>query len=307
MAASTLPRGLILDLVTPLRADGELDEKGLQTLLGRILPHVQGILLAGPCGGEGEKLPADLREALLRRSLPLIGGAVPILVWVSQPSAESVKETVDLLQKRLKRESYRGGVFWVDTPLYYQGNRGLARYYEELAGRYGRGWVLHNDPELIRPTKRPFKRENIRTNILKRICELEGVEGLIFSGSLERANHYQKAVRAEPRFRIYDGEETRFLSHPNLGGVVSLGANLAPKAWKKVTSSSLGLEREEYPDRLRQIFEAGARVGELVGLYHRNPVPLVKQALFRMGILESPFSFRGDAEPQGSEELLTWL
>ena len=226
---------------------------------------------------------------------------------MSQPSAASVKETVDLLQKRLKKEKYSGQVFWVDTPLYYQGNRGLIRYYEEMAGQYERGWVLHNDPGLIRPNKPPFKRENIRTNILKRVCLLEGVEGLIFSGSLERANHYQKAVRSAPRFRIYDGEEIRFLSHPSMGGVVSLGANLLPKAWQKVTSSSLGLEKEEYPDRLQQIFDAGAQAGALVGLYRRNPVPLIKQTLFRKGILESPFSFRGDAEPQSAKELFDWL
>jgi dihydrodipicolinate synthase/N-acetylneuraminate lyase len=307
MAASTLPRGLILDLVTPLKPDATLDDRGLARLLRRVLPHVQGILLAGPCAGEGEHLPAGLREALLRRAIQETEGRIPLLVWVSQSSADTVKETVDLLRKRVKRERYRGEVFWVDTPLYYQGNRGLTHYYEEMADRSDGKWVLHNDPELIRPIKRPLKRENIRTSLLKRICMLEGVEGLIFSGSLERAYNYQKAVRSAPGFRIYDGEETRFLSHPSLGGIVSLGANLMPRAWQKVTSSSLGLEREEYPDRIQQIFEAGAQVGELIGLYRRNSAPLVKQALFGMGILESPFSFRGGAEPQEAGALLAWL
>lgn len=138
---------------------------------------------------------------------------------------------------------------------------------------------------------------------------MEGMEGLIFSGSLDRVQNYQKAVRSAGDFRIYDGEEARFLSHPSLGGIVSLGANLAPRAWQKVTGSSLNLDvaREKYPDRLQQIWEAGANISDLMSLYAGSSVPLMKLALFRKGILESPFSYRENADPENSKKMMDWL
>jgi dihydrodipicolinate synthase/N-acetylneuraminate lyase len=156
--------------------------------------------------------------------------------------------------------------------------------------QFDRQWVLHNDPKFIRRLRRPLKRNNIRTSIMKDLCTIEGIRGLIFSGPLERAYNYQKAVRTRPEFRIYDGEESRFLSHPSMSGVVSIGANLAPKAWQRIAESTInpGSDRGEYPDRLQQIWETGRYVSDLMRLYQQNPVPLIKKRLSEMGIIEGP-------------------
>ena len=91
-------------------------------------------------------------------------------------------------------------------------------------------------------------------------------------------------------FRIYDGGETRFLRHPSLSGLVSAGANLAPVAWQKITEFSLGQkgDRNGYPDQLQQIWELGSYLQELKDLYERLAVPLIKQILSDMGIIDSP-------------------
>ena len=149
--------------------------------------------------------------------------------------------------------------------------------------------ILYNDPELIKQMPRPFKRTNLRTGILKELACIEGIRGLIFRGALDRAHNYQKAVRARPDFRIYDGDESYFLRHPSLSGLVSLGANLAPKAWQRITASSLNLNgnHKDYPDHLRQIWELGAYLQDLKDLYHGISLPLVKQILSDMGIIDS--------------------
>jgi len=143
-------------------------------------------------------------------------------------------------------------------PLSYHSNRGLPDYYRELQTIVTVPLVLHNDPGCVHIT-RTFKRHNIRTAVLKELVRIEGIAGLIFSGSLERAHHYQRACRGRKDFRIYDGDEKRFLEHPSMGGVVSVGANLAPGAWERITQSSIQLHahRENYPDRLQQIWESG--------------------------------------------------
>ena len=139
-------------------------------------------------------------------------------------------------------------------------------------------------------TTRTFKRHNIRTAVLKELVQIEGIAGLIFSGSLERAHHYQRACRKRKDFRIYDGDEKRFLEHPSMGGVVSVGANLAPGAWERITQSSIQLHahRENYPDRLQQIWESGDYLKNMVTLYGQSPAAMIKTILSEMGTIGTP-------------------
>ncbi len=283
------PRGLIVDLITPLKNDGAIDETGLERLIERVAPHAQAILLAGPRHGEGEGLGTDLRHELLMKAMAAMADRpISLFMWITGNTETETRENILALQKRLGNHRPKDGLFWVDTPLAYHSNRGLPDFYRELETMVKYPLVLHNDPDCIHPS-RPFKRRNIRTAVLKELVRIEGIVGLIFSGSLERAHHYQKACRKRPHFRLYDGDETRFLGHPSMGGVTSVGANLAPGAWGKITRSSLQLHahRENYPDRLQQIWESGDYLSNLVTLYHQTPVPIIKTILSDMGIIET--------------------
>ena len=230
MAALSLPRGLIVDLVTPLKQNGDIDGRSLGRQLDRVLPHVQAVLIASPYLGEGGNLTAGQREELMEKTLVVVRGQVPVLVWITQDTEQKTRETLALLSKTLKTRKYKGQVCWLDTPLYYHSNRGLVSYYRNLTTLTREPWLLHNDPGLIDQLARSFKRNNIRTAILKEILGIEEIQGLLYLGSLDRAGNYQKATRARPDFKIYDGDELRFLTHPSLSGVVSAGANLSPKA-----------------------------------------------------------------------------
>jgi dihydrodipicolinate synthase/N-acetylneuraminate lyase len=80
--------------------------------------------------------------------------------------------------------------------------------------------------------------------------------------------------------------------HPSLSGLVSAGANLVPEAWQRMTESSLRIkdDGDVYPDQVQQIWELGAYLQELKGLYEGSSVPLMKQILSDMGIIDSPAS-----------------
>ncbi|MDY7037318.1 MAG: hypothetical protein SV375_14280, partial [Thermodesulfobacteriota bacterium] len=127
------------------------------------------------------------------------------------------------------------------------------------------------------------------------LARIEDIRGMIFSGSPDRVRNYQKAVRSRTEFRIYDGDESYFLRHPSLCGVVSIGANLAPGAWEKITASSLNLSNNQkaYPDYLRQIWDLGEYLRNLRDIYHGNFTPFVKCILYDMGIIEDPFCTSG--------------
>ena len=289
MEYSSAPRGLIVDLITPLK-NGAIDGTGLKKLLERVLPHAQALLLAGPRHGEGERMEMAMRDELLKKAMDAATGRpVSLFVWVTGNTETQTRNNILALQERYGENRPEGGLFWADTPLAYHSNRGLPDYYRELQTILTVPLVLHNDPDCVHTT-RTFKRHNIRTAVLKELAQIEGISGLIFSGSLERAHHYQRACRKRKDFRIYDGDEKRFLEHPSMGGVVSVGANLAPGAWEKITQSSIQLHahRENYPDRLQQIWESGDYLKNMVTLYGQTPAAMIKTILSDTGTIETP-------------------
>ena len=291
MAFPILPRGLIVDLITPLNTDGSIDGRGLGRLLDRVSPYAQALLLASPRTGEGKNLSSRHRSELLEKTLVVVRQRpIPVLMWSSGDTEEATRHTLFEMRRVLKKLNYGSTVYWVDSPLYYHSNRGLSSYYHDICSDVREAFILHNDPELIKDISRPFKRSNIRTAILKELMAAENIMGLIFSGSLDRAGNYQKACHGRKEFRIYDGDETAFLEHPSMSGVVSAGANLAPKAWQKVTESSIMTagDRKNSPDYLQQLWEVGIYLRNLKDIYETMPVVIIKEVLYDMGIIETP-------------------
>lgn len=285
------PRGLVADLVTPLRPDRSIDDTGLERLLKRVVPHVQAILLASPHTGEGTGLDPAQRLALLDKTLGLIPPpGVPIFVWITQDTREKTETAIQLLSQGLTKQSPSTPVFWVDTPLYYHSNRGLPDHCRRLCEISGNPILLHNDPKIMESIARPFKRRNIRTAILKELAAIEGIAGLIFYGAIERAHHYQKACRKVTRFRIYDAQESHFLDHPSMSGVASAGVSLAPGAWNIITRSSLQISGDDTvsPDQIQQLWELGEYLRNLEALYRSAPAYAIKAALAQIDLIETP-------------------
>jgi dihydrodipicolinate synthase/N-acetylneuraminate lyase len=289
MTAENLPKGLIVDLITPLNDNGGIDSKGLDVLLRKVLPYADAILLAGPQMGEGRGLDLELKIDLFEKATAFIQGNVPIFFWISEDLLGGTKDVITHLEAFLESSKYKGMVFWLDSPLYYHSNRGLYNHYKDLTLNTRYPFVLYNDPGLIKLLERPVKRSNIRTDILKDLSKIAKIKALIFRGSLTRANNYQKALNTRPDFRVYDGDEARFLEHPSLSGVVSIGANIVPGIWSKVTRASLGMIKEdrERSDHLNQIWVIGELLRDLMQIYSRDPVWIIKQALFELKIIGS--------------------
>lgn len=310
MEFPNLPRGLIVDLITPLRNDGAIDGRGLGRLLDRVSPYAQALLLASPQIGEGKNLSSRHRSELLEKTLVVVRQRpIPIFMWSSRDTEEATRQTLFEMREVLKKRNYGSTVYWVDSPLYYHSNRGLPAYYHDICSDVLEPFILHNDPEFIKDISRPFKRSNIRTAILKELLAIENITGLIFSGSLDRAGNYQKACHGRKDFRIYDGDEAAFLEHPSMSGVASVGANLAPKAWQEVTQSSIMTtgDRKNYPDYLQQLWEVGIYLRNLKDIYGTMPVVIIKEVLSDMGIIETPTCTEGSQDVEESKRRIKEL
>jgi len=287
MEFNKTPKGLIVDLITPLDDKGDIDNDGLGSLLKKVLPYADAVLLASPQMGEGTDLSLTLKTDLLKKAAAFIQGKIPIFFWISEDSAENTEKTLAFIEDALESHNYEGGVFWLDSPLYYHSNRGLYDHYQDLTLNTRYPFVLYNDPGLITMLERPLKRCNIRTSILKNLAEIGKIKALIFRGSLTRVNNYQKALNRRPDFRVYDGDEDRFLEYPSMSGVLSIGANIAPRIWSNVTRASLGLleEDREKRDYLHQIWEMGKLLKNLRQIYNINPVWTIKRSLVDLNII----------------------
>ena len=132
MEVNKAPKGLIIDLITPLDDKGDIDDKGLGTLLNKVLPYTDAVLLASPQMGEGSGLSLKLKTELLKKVAAFIQGRMPIFFWISEDSVEGTKKTLAFLEGALESYNYEGEVFWLDSPLYYHSNRGLYDHYQVL-------------------------------------------------------------------------------------------------------------------------------------------------------------------------------
>lgn len=306
MADSTCPRGLIADLITPIGPNGAVNSPGMDRILERVLHHVQAVLLCGPDAGDGAALGQAQRLDVLLSAMKKVNGRVPLMVWITCSTQDDTCSMLEVLEKGVEKEEYPGQIFWLDTPLVYHSNRGLPQHLRDLASFSSRPIILFNDPDRVKREAGPLKRANIRTAILKETALLEGVSGLIFRGGMDRARNYQKAVRFRSGFRLYDGDEAQFLSHPSSHGVLSAGVNLAPSAWQRITASSLGMTGEEqrYPDNLKHIWELGQYLEALRGIYAEEPARLIRGALDLAGVPGTAGSYEEIPEEEAVNRLL---
>lgn len=277
------PKGLIIPLVTPLDERGEIDWASLKRLIERTLPSGDALFVAEGMIGEGLSLPNRKRLELLTRAREIVAGRKPLFL---SPTAETPEETLKnmiTLGKIFSRGPGKETIFWVDLPLWYHSNRKLPNLYLEWARQTPFPILLYNHPSLIAQLGRSLKRRNIRTAVMKRLCENEQIVGLIQVGNLKRTIHYQRAVRSRRDFRFYDGDEMNFLDSPSSSGVVSLGANLFPKEWSEIVAASL--TPSEDPGQNLLILKQSQKLRELRQVLRAPSVKNLKIALAYLGII----------------------
>jgi dihydrodipicolinate synthase/N-acetylneuraminate lyase len=83
---STQWEGVFATVTTPFAEDESLDLEALEARLVQLVDSgVGGVVVLGPLG-EGESLAPWERDAVVRRSVRAVGGRVPVLVAVAEPT-----------------------------------------------------------------------------------------------------------------------------------------------------------------------------------------------------------------------------
>ena len=145
------PKGLIVDLVTPLHPDLSLDEAGLGRLVDRVISQADAILAGSPDVGEALELPGATRRRLLAALVAAVAGRVPLFLGITGHSQEETRELALAVHEDCRRLSPGAPVFLADLPLWYHSNRGLPQSCRRLLEEVDRPLVLLNLPAPDQP------------------------------------------------------------------------------------------------------------------------------------------------------------
>ena len=272
-------RGVVPPLVTPLKADGSLDVRGLCRLVDHVMRGgVHGLFLLGTTG-EAPDLPYGLRRELVRRVCAKVRGGrgrgrrVPVLVGITDTVfAESVQMA--------EYAAEQGADAVVAAPPYYfaAGQPELLAYYRKLADSLPLPLFLYNMPSQVKVM--------IDVKTVVALAEHPNIVGLKdSSGNIGYFNACRYALRDRPDFAILMGPEEAMGEVVLMGasGGVAGGANMFPRLYVDLYEAALAKD----VDRVRELQERVMRVSSLIyGVGHHNSsfVKGVKCALSLMGI-----------------------
>lgn len=257
--------------------------------LGATAPYVDGWVIDPPFWNPAFRGPHLQAHDLdhIPRLVARLPDYQPVAVRITGRDRAETFENVQSLEEKLEKDARFASLLWLDTPLFYHGNRGLPAVYEQLDVLSHRPFLLENDPERVRPVKGWGRHVNLRTSVLKTLAFNPRILGLIHHGSLKRIFHYAKAVVKRPDFALMDGEERTFLEYPSTTGVVSLTVSLAPRLWRKLMDRKGVSARAQDTQGYMALMKA---LQEGLNAVAPDPLHTVPWALHRLGFLLSRHS-----------------
>lgn len=213
--------GIIVPLVTPLSANGQIDIEGLSNLIEHVIEGgVHGIFILGTTG-EAQSISMQQREEMIRETGRILKNRLPLLVGISDTS---ISESAALAQKAYEADAYAV----VATPPYYfaTGQPELIEYFGNLLSQLPLPLFLYNMPV---HTKVSFDPKTIQ-----QIARNKKVIG--FKDSSANGTYLQTVMhimRDRPDFMIFVGPEEMTAEMVLMGanGGVNGGANLFPELY----------------------------------------------------------------------------
>ena len=261
--------GSLVAIVTPMRPDGAVDFEAWARLLDFHLANgTNGIVVGGTTGESATVRDAELRE-LTQRACALVRGRVAVIAGAGTSSTAGTVERVGWLS-----ELPVDGLLLV-TPAYNRPTQeGLYLHFAAAAAAARKPVLLYNVPARTAVDMKPAT--------VARLAKVAGIVGV------------KEAVPEAPRVRelldscgkdfvVLSGDDVTARASIGAGarGVISVTANVAPRAMAEMVSAALAGNGA-----------AAQRLDTCLSGLHRelfveaNPIP-VKWALAQMGLIAS--------------------
>jgi 4-hydroxy-tetrahydrodipicolinate synthase len=257
--------GSLVALVTPMKGDGQIDRECLERLIDwHVEAGTAGIVIAGTTG-ESATLERSDHVEVIRASSEYADGRIPIIAGTG---SNSTRQTVDLSQAV---GGFNIAAYLIVTPYYNKPTQeGLVRHFTTIADAVDRPIMLYNVPGRTAVDLLPAT--------VAGLADHPGIFGIKeATGDVSRVAELREACGEE--FRLYSGDDATSREFLLAGGdgVVSVTANVAPRAMADMCAAAIAGDAP-------RAAEIDAPLADL----HRdlfiesNPIP-VKWALERMG------------------------
>lgn len=265
-------RGSIVAIVTPFKANGEIDFEAFDRLVDfHIAQHTDGIVVCGTTG-ETPTLTEDEDAALIAHAVKRGNGRIPVIAGTG---SNSTQECVVYTQKAASLGV--DGVLIV-APYYNKPTQeGMYLHFSTVAKAVDVPVILYNVPGRTG--------SNISVKLALRLAnEFKNIIGIKEAqGSLAVVT---QLLAGRPQgFKVYSGDDFTSLSTNYLGadGCISVVANVIPGDFQQMMALSMNGEVK----KANEIFFKYQQLMDLMFI-ESNPIP-VKTALAHMGLMEEVF------------------
>jgi 4-hydroxy-tetrahydrodipicolinate synthase len=260
--------GSLVAIVTPMLEDGRLDYPRFKSLIDwHIAQGTSAIVVVGTTG-ESPTVDFDEHKELIRVAVEHSAGRLPVIAGTG---GNSTAEAIELSESAKKA----GATASLSVVPYYNRpmQEGMYQHFRKIAETVELPMILYNVPSRTVA--------DISNDTVLRLAQLPGIIGIKDATSnMERGTDL---IRRAPRnFAIYSGDDAAALPLIALGGhgVISVTANVAPRAMAEMCSAALVGD-------IKKAREINLR---LLPLHQKlfietSPSP-VKWALAEMGMIE---------------------
>jgi len=260
--------GSIVALVTPMRSDGAVDHEALAKAVDRVIEAGSAAIVSVGTTGESATLDVDEHTEVIRRTIDVAAGRVPIIAGTG---ANSTAEAIHLTEAA---KAAGADAALLVTPYYNKPpQEGLYRHFKAVAEAVDIPQILYNVPGRTAVDMLPAT--------VERLAELPAIVGIKEAkGDLDRVR--ELVALGLPDFALYSGDDATARDSILLGfdGDISVTANVAPEGMARMCAAALAGDAET----------AAAIDADLAALHRSlfvepNPIP-VKWALAELGLID---------------------
>lgn len=259
--------GSMVALVTPMRADGSLDDGSLRKLVEFHISQGTDAIVAVGTTGESATLSVDEHTYVIRKVVEYVNGRVPVIAGTG---ANSTSEAIELTQSA--KDLNVDAVLLV-APYYNKPTQeGMYLHFKAIAEAVDIPQILYNVPGRTACDLLP--------ETVGRLSEIPNIIGIKeATGDVSRVQQI-KQLSVES-FELYTGEDANTVDFILAGGVgvISVTANVTPALMHDMCVAALNKEE----DKAREINQKMVALHQFL-FVEANPIP-VKWALSEMGMI----------------------
>jgi 4-hydroxy-tetrahydrodipicolinate synthase len=254
-------------LVTPMRADGSVDDDSLRKLIEMHISAGTDAIVAMGTTGESATLSVDEHCDVIRKVIEQVDGRIPVIAGTG---ANCTAEAIELTKKA---KSLGANAALLVTPYYNKPTQeGLYLHFKSIAEAVDIPQILYNVPGRTGVDMLP--------ETVGRLSHINNIIGIKeATGEVERVAQI-RALSAEG-FELFTGEDANTVDFILAGGqgVISVTANVAPEALHNMCVAAL----EGKAETAKAINQTLADLHQNLFI-ESNPIP-VKWALSEMGLI----------------------